>query len=480
MFKDLREFIHFLENRGQLRRVTVPVDAELEITEIVDRICKRGGPALLFEQVKGYGIPVVINLFGSLERMSWALGAQRLDIIGQRMAELLSLSLPEGFAGKLSLLNRLREIGRFAPKTVRKAACQEVVLAQEPSLDFLPILKCWPQDGGRFITLPLVITKNPLTGQQNMGIYRLQKYDHWTTGMHWHIHHDGARNYRESQKLGRNLEVAVVLGGDPATIYAASAPLPPGFNELLLAGFLRKAPVEVVRCKTVDLVVPAHAEIILEGYVDVTEKRLEGPFGDHTGFYSPAQDYPVFHLTCITHRKNPIYPATVVGRPPMEDVFLAKATERIFLPLLQMQIPEIVDLHLPVEGVFHNCAIVSIRKSYPGEARKVMSALWGLGQLALTKVIIVVDEDVNVQNLSQVAWKVFNNIDPERDFLFIKGPVDVLDHASSVPGYGSKVGIDATRKMREEGYEREWPEEIRMDEEIKRLVDQRWQDYGLD
>jgi 4-hydroxy-3-polyprenylbenzoate decarboxylase len=256
--------------------------------------------------------------------------------------------------------------------------------------------------------------------------------------------------------------------------------LPPGFDELLLAGFLRKAPVEVVRCKTVDLVVPAHAEIILEGYVDVTERRTEGPFGDHTGFYSPAQDYPVFHLTCITCRKNPIYPATVVGRPPMEDVFLAKATERIFLPLLQMQIPEIVDLHLPLEGVFHNCAIVSIRKSYPGQARKVMSALWGLGQLALTKVIIVVDEDVDVQNLSQVAWKVFNNIDPERDFLFIKGPVDVLDHASSVPGYGSKVGIDATRKMREEGYEREWPEEIRMDEEIKRQVDQRWQDYGLD
>lgn len=480
MFKDLREFIHFLENRGQLRRVTVPVDAELEITEIVDRICKRNGPALLFEQVKGYDIPVVINLFGSLERMSWALGVQKLDLIAQRMAELLSLSLPEGFLGKLSLLNRLREIGGFAPKTIRKAPCQEVVIAQEPSLDFLPILKCWPQDGGRFITLPLVITKNPSTGQQNMGIYRLQKYDHQTTGMHWHIHHDGARNYRESQKLQRNLEVAVVLGGDPATIYAASAPLPPGFDELLLAGFLRQAPVEVVRCKTVDLVIPAHAEIILEGYVDVTEKRTEGPFGDHTGFYSPAQDYPIFHLTYITHRKNPIYPATVVGRPPMEDVFLGKATERIFLPLLQMQIPEIVDLHLPVEGVFHNCAIVSIRKSYPGEARKVMSALWGLGQLALTKVIIVVDEDVDVQNLSQVAWKVFNNIDPERDFLFIKGPVDVLDHASSVPGYGSKVGIDATRKMREEGYERQWPEEIRMDEEIKRLVDQRWQDYGLD
>ncbi len=480
MFKDLREFIHFLENKGQLRRVTVPVDAELEITEIVDRICKRNGPALLFEQVKGYDIPVVINLFGSLERMSWALGVPKLDIIAQRMAELLSLSLPEGFLGKLSLLNRLREIGRFAPKTVRKAPCQEVVIAQKPSLDFLPILKCWPQDGGRFITLPLVITKNPSTGQQNMGIYRLQKYDHRTTGMHWHIHHDGARNYRQSQKLGRNLEVAVVLGGDPATIYAASAPLPPGFDELLLAGFLRKAPVEVVRCKTVDLVVPAHAEIILEGYVDATEKRLEGPFGDHTGFYSPAQDYPVFHLTCITYRKNPIYPATVVGRPPMEDVFLGKATERIFLPLLQMQVPEIVDLHLPLEGVFHNCAIVSIRKSYPGEARKVMSALWGLGQLALTKVIIVVDEDVDVQNLSQVAWKVFNNIDPERDFLFIKGPVDVLDHASSVCGYGSKVGIDATRKMREEGYERQWPEEVRMDEEIKRLVDQRWQDYGLD
>lgn len=480
MFKDLREFMDFLENRGQLRRVTVPVDAELEITEIVDRICKQGGPALLFEQVKGYDIPLVINLFGSLERMSWALGVPKLDIIAQRMAELLSLSLPEGFLGKLSLLNRLREIGRFAPKTVRKAPCQEIVITQEPTLDFLPILKCWPQDGGRFITLPLVITKNPLTGRQNMGIYRLQKYDHQTTGMHWHIHHDGARNYRESQKLQRNLEVAAVLGGDPATIYAASAPLPPGFDELLLAGFLRKAPVEVVRCKTVSLVVPAHAEIILEGYVDVTEKRLEGPFGDHTGFYSPVQDYPVFHLTCITYRRNPIYPATVVGKPPMEDVFLGKATERIFLPLLQMQVPGIVDLHLPLEGVFHNCAIISIRKSYPGEARKVISALWGLGQLALTKVIIVVDEDVDVQNLSQVAWKVFNNIDPERDLLFIKGPVDVLDHASSVCGYGSKVGIDATRKMGEEGYERKWPEEIRMDEEIKRLVDQRWQDYGLD
>ncbi len=479
-FKDLPEFISFLEEKGELRRIKTEADPILEITEIADRISKKKGPALLFENVKGSDFPLVINTFGSFSRMSWALGVENLDEIAERIRNLLPKELPSGFFEKMKGLLKLKELTRIKPKVVKNAPCQEVVLIDELNILDLPVLKCWPGDGGRFITFPLVITKNPATGKQNMGMYRLQVFDEKTTGMHWHVHHDGAANYREAVKRGKPLEVAVALGADPATIYAATAPLPSDFDELLLAGFLRKEPVEVVSCKTVDLKVPAHAEFVLEGYVDPIERRREGPFGDHTGYYSLADDYPVFHVKCLTRKKNPIYPATIVGRPPMEDCYMGKATERIFLPFIQLQLPEVVDFDLPLEGVFHNCAIVSIKKSYPLHASKVANAIWGLGQMMFTKIIVVVEEDVNVHDYSEVAWKVFNNVDPERDIVFTKGPLDVLDHASNTPNYGSKMAIDATKKWKEEGYTREWPDEIRMSGEIKRLVNEKWHSYGLE
>jgi 4-hydroxy-3-polyprenylbenzoate decarboxylase len=381
---------------------------------------------------------------------------------------------------KMKFLPRLAEMGSWVPKMVRKAPCQEVILRDEDAtLNIFPILKCWPGDGGRYITLPLVFTKDPETGGRNLGMYRLQVFDGKTTGMHWHVHKNGAENYRRHQKIGQRMEVAVALGGDPATIYAATAPLPHGIDEMLFAGFLRSEPVEMVKCVTVDLEVPAQADIILEGYVDLDEQRVEGPFGDHTGYYSLADYFPVFHIQCITHRKDAIYPATIVGKPPMEDCYLAKATERIFLPLLKMFIPEIVDINLPLEGVFHNCAVVSIKKSYPGQAKKVMCAIWGMGQMMFTKMIIVVDEHVNVQDMSEVWWRVYNNTDPKRDFMMVDGPLEVLDHSSPLPTYGSKVGIDATKKWPGEGHNRDWPEEIEMTQEIKKLVTSRWQEYGF-
>ncbi|HHY41056.1 MAG TPA: menaquinone biosynthesis decarboxylase [Syntrophaceticus sp.] len=480
-FKDLHEFVAVLEKKGLLHRVTALVDPILEITEITDRISKKGGPALLFERVKGSPYPVLINAFGSFERMSLALGVQQLDEIGARISKMLELQeLTGGLLDKMKFLPRLAEMGSWVPKTVRRAPCQEVIHRDgDATLDIFPILKCWPGDGGRYITLPLVFTKDPETGGRNLGMYRLQVFDGKTTGMHWHIHKNGAENYRKHQKMGQKMEVAVALGGDPATIYAATAPLPHGIDEMLFAGFLRNEPVEMVKCITVDLEVPAHAEIILEGYVDLEEKRLEGPFGDHTGYYSLADYYPVFHIQCITHRKDAIYPATIVGKPPMEDCYLAKATERIFLPLLKMFIPEIVDINLPLEGVFHNCAVVSIKKSYPGQAKKVMCAIWGMGQMMFTKMIIVVDEHVNVQDMSEVWWRVYNNTDPKRDFMMVDGPLEVLDHSSPLPAYGSKVGIDATKKWPGEGHNRDWPEEIEMTREIKELVTSRWQEYGF-
>ncbi|NLN21367.1 MAG: menaquinone biosynthesis decarboxylase, partial [Syntrophomonadaceae bacterium] len=390
-FKDLHEFVAVLENKGLLHRVTTLVDPVLEITEITDRISKKGGPALLFERVKGSPYPVLINAFGSFERMSLALGVQQLDEIGARISKMLELQdLTGSLLDKMKFLPRLAEMGSWVPRMVRKAPCQEVILRDEDAtLNIFPILKCWPGDGGRYITLPLVFTKDPETGGRNLGMYRLQVFDGKTTGMHWHVHKNGAENYRRHQKIGQRMEVAVALGGDPATIYAATAPLPHGIDEMLFAGFLRSEPVEMVKCVTVDLEVPAQADIILEGYVDLDEQRVEGPFGDHTGYYSLADYFPVFHIRCITHRKDAIYPATIVGKPPMEDCYLAKATERIFLPLLKMFIPEIVDINLPLEGVFHNCAVVSIKKSYPGQAKKVMCAIWGMGQMMFTKMIIV-------------------------------------------------------------------------------------------
>ncbi|HHW41971.1 MAG TPA: menaquinone biosynthesis decarboxylase [Syntrophomonadaceae bacterium] len=479
-YRDLREFIGILEKKGLLHRIKTEVDPVLEITEITDRISKQGGPALLFEKVKGSDYPVLINTFGSTERMKLALGVGSLDEIGDRISELLRLQdLPGSLWDKVKLLPRLAEMSTWAPKTVKKAPCQEVIHQNDASLDIFPILKCWPGDGGRYITLPLVFTKDPETGRQNLGMYRLQVFDSRTTGMHWHMHKNGAENYRKHQLMNKRMEVAVALGGDPATIYAATAPLPHGFDEMFFAGFLRKQAVEMVKCITVDLEVPAHAEIILEGYVDLDEKRLEGPFGDHTGYYSLADYYPVFHITCITHRRDAIYPATVVGKPPMEDCFLAKATERIFLPFLKFFLPEIVDYNLPIEGVFHNCAVVAIKKSYPGHARKVMCALWGLGMMMFTKMIIVVDAHVNVHNMNEVWWRVYNNVDPKRDFMFVEGPVEVLDHACPLPSYGSKVGIDATKKGPEEGHLREWPDEIEMSQPIKDLVTAKWKEYGF-
>ena len=478
-FRDLREFVAALESRGWLKRISAEVDPVLEITEITDRVSKAGGPALLFEKVKGSSMPVLINAFGSFERMSLALGVNHLDEIAEYLLSFLQPDLSGSWWSKIKMLPRLAEAAAFLPRVVKSGPCQEVVIDRNPSLEMLPVLKCWPGDGGKFITLPLVFTRDPETGRRNVGMYRMQIYDSQTTGMHWHMHHDGAENYRRAQKRGERLEVAVALGGDPATIYAATAPLPKDIDEMIFAGFLRREPVELVRCKTVDLEVPAHAEIILEGYVDPSEKRVEGPFGDHTGYYSLCDEYPVFRLTAITHRRDPIYPTTVVGKPPMEDCYMGKATERIFLPLLQLFVPEVVDINLPLEGVFHNCAILSIRKRYPGQPKKVMSAVWGMGQMMFTKFIIVVDETVNVQNLSEVLWKVFNNVDPRRDIMIVDGPLDALDHSSPYPHYGSKMGIDATKKWPAEGHGREWPEDIVMSPEIKELVDRRWKEYGF-
>ncbi len=477
-YKDLREFISTLEKKKLLQRITAQVDAELEIAEIADRMVKNNGPALLFENVKNSQYPVLINAFAGFDKMNLSLETESLDKIADRMMSLVPSAPPKTFWEKIEILIKLKEIAAFQPKKVKSGPCQEVI-EKDVDLSKIPILKCWPMDAGKFITLPLVITKNPDTGIQNIGMYRMQVYDKTTTGMHWHAHHDGAKNYRMHQKLGKKMEVAVVLGGDPATIYSATAPLPPGLDELIFAGFLRGDAVEIVKAQTVDLYVPANAEFILEGYVSLTELKEEGPFGDHTGYYSEVAPFPIFHIQCITRREKPIYPTTIVGKPPMEDCFMGKATERIFLPLAKTQLPEIVDWCLPFEGVFHNCVIVSIKKEYPGQARKVASSLWGLGQMMFSKIIIIVDENVDVQNYSEVTWKVFNNVDPERDIFFNKGPLDVLDHSSPVPKYGSKMGIDATRKTIEEGHPRPWPEEIKMDEKTVKSINERWKEFGL-
>ncbi|AVX20457.1 4-hydroxy-3-polyprenylbenzoate decarboxylase [Carboxydocella sporoproducens DSM 16521] len=482
-YRDLRHFIEALEQKGWLKRITTEVDPILEITEITDRVSKAYGPALLFENVKGSDMPVLINAFGTFERMNLALEVNNLDEIGQEILTFLQPpEVPTSFFDKLKALPKVAQIANFMPKIVKTGPVKEVILkGDEIDITKFPILKCWPGDGGRFITLPLVFTKDPETGKRNVGMYRMQVYDGRTTGMHWHLHKHGAEHYRAHKRRGdRKMEVAVALGADPATIYAATAPLPAGVDEMFFAGFLRKEPVELVKCETVDLEVPALAEIVLEGYVDLDELRWEGPFGDHTGYYSLADYYPVFHINCVTMRKKPIYPTTIVGKPPMEDCYLGKATERIFLPLLKLQLPEIVDMNLPLEGVFHNCAIVSIRKSYPGHAKKVMHALWGMGQMMFTKLIIVVDEHVNPHNVSEVMWKVFNNIDAKRDVVMVEGPLDILDHASPLPNYGTKMGIDATKKWPSEGHTREWPDDIEMSPEIKELVDRKWKSYGID
>ena len=478
-YEDLYAFVESLERHGELKRIALEVDPDLEITEITDRVCKKDGPALLFERVRGSDIPVLMNAFGSMRRMCLALQVDRLDEIGADVDELLAMKVPERWAEKLGTLPKLKRLLDMTPKTVTRAPCQEVVETERPSLEGLPILRCWPGDGGRFITLPVVVTKDPETGIRNAGMYRMHVFDDRTTGMHWHPHKGGAQHYRIAEHLGHRLEVAVALGPDPAVTYAATAPVPDGMDEFAFAGFLRKARTELVKCVTVDLEIPANAQIVLEGYVEPGERRQEGPFGDHTGFYSPADLYPVFRLTAVTRRERPIYPATVVGKPPMEDCFLGKATERIFLPALRRYLPEIVDMNLPVEGVFHNLAIVSIDKRYPGHARKVMHALWGMGQMMLTKIIVVLDREVDVHNLREVLWRVGNAIDPQRDIEVTTGPADVLDHAAYLPGLGSKMGIDATRPWPDEGFDREWPDPIEMSPEVMRRVDEMWDRLGL-
>jgi 4-hydroxy-3-polyprenylbenzoate decarboxylase len=542
-YDDLRDWIKALDKAGELKRIHEQVDPVLEIAEITDRVSKMGrpgtakavsagdyapgGPALLFDNLKGYPDGrVLMNQFGSERRMKLALEVDSLNDVAGRIEELLQLKSPQGFLGKLKMLPKLAEVGRFFPRTVHAddAPCKQIILRENFSVLDFPVLQCWPLDGGRFITLPCVITRDPKSGKRNVGMYRMQVYDGQTTGMHWQRQKVAAEHLREhlraaaavdasgdvraarvlvmaetaggttrpteslpsialaqtSQANDRRLEVAVAIGTDPATSFAAIVPAPPEVEEFVIAGFLRQAPVELVKCETVDLEVPAHAEIVLEGYVELDELRTEGPFGDHTGFYTMEEEYPVFHITCITHRKNPIYAATIVGKPPMEDAWMGKAVERIFLPMMRLTIPEIVDVNLPVEGVFHNLMILSIRKSYAGQARKVMHGIWSLGQAMFTKCIVVVDEDCDVQDLGEVTLRVANNIDPERDIQFTLGPVDSLDHASRLPNFGSKMGIDATRKWKAEGFTRSWPPMIAMDAATRERVDGIWKKLGLD
>lgn len=476
MYESLRHFVEFLESKGQLARIKEPVRAELEITEITDRVTKSGGPALLFENVvkvngERSAFPLLINSYGTWQRMAWALGVEDIESIGREIEEILKTQPPSGFLDKLMMLPKLARFGSFLPKRVKKGACQEII-ETDVNLEILPALKCWPKDGGPYITYPVIFTKDPDTGIRNVGTYRMQVFDKKTTGMHWQIHKGGAKHYQRYRELGEKVPVAVILGGDPAYGYVATAPLPDNVDELILAGFLRKRAVEMVPCKTIDMEVPADADFVLEGTVDPTEPLVkEGPFGDHTGYYSLADDYPLFHVTAMTRRKDPIYPTTIVGAPLQEDGFIGKASERIFLPLIKMTFPEVKDIHLPIEACFHNLAIISIKKQYPGHAKKIMHSFWGMGQLMFLKCLMVVDEDVNVQDLKEVAWRVANNIDPKRDVLFAEGPLDALDHSSDQFAYGSKMGIDATTKWKQEGFQREWPPLIKMSDDVKKKID---------
>jgi 4-hydroxy-3-polyprenylbenzoate decarboxylase len=509
-YKDLREFIARLEREGELKHITVEADVELEIAEITDRVSKSSGPALLFHKPHSakdgvnYSIPLLINTLGSKRRLELALDAVSIEDVARRIEDLLETKPPEGLLDKVRMLPKLAELGSFFPKTIKSGPVKQVIERDDASLARFPIMKCWPQDGGRFITWPMVITRNPRSGRRNVGCYRMQVYDQRTTGMHWQIHKGGAEHFRwvdrlSSENAGRSgllaenrqaaaqsgertagrLEVAVAIGAEPITMLSGVLPLPQDLDEFLFAGFLRQEPVELVRCETVDLEVPAHAEIVLEGYVDLADIRTEGPFGDHTGYYSLEGEFPAFHITCITHRRDPVYVSTIVGPPPMEDYWMGHAVERLFLPLMRKQMPEVVDMHMPAEGIFHNLLIVSIRKSYPGHARKVMSAIWGLPGAMFSKCIVVVDHDVDIHNLREVTWKALNHIDPERDIQFTLGPVDQLEHASRLPNFGSKMGVDATRKWSSEGFVRRWPDEIVMDKAIKEKVDAKWKSLGL-
>jgi 4-hydroxy-3-polyprenylbenzoate decarboxylase len=477
-FESLAAFVRALRDAGELAVVDAPVDPRLEIAEITDRVVKAGGPALLFRHVRGSRFPVLTNQFGTERRTALAFGATSLREVEQRVRRTVDPALPDSLGGKLGRLAALAHAAHSAlPRRVERAPVQAVTI-DPPDLGALPVLTTWPLDGGPFITLPLVFTRDPQTRRLNVGMYRVQIYDARTAGMHWQRHKQGRAH---AAKWGRRIPVAVAVGGDPALTYAASAPLPPIVDELAFAGFLRGAPIRIAKALTVDLDVPADADFVIEGWVDNDDLRVEGPFGDHTGVYSHADLYPTLHVTAITHRREPIWGATVVGKPPMEDAWLGKATERIFLPLLQAVVPEIVDYNLPVEGGFHNLVIVAVRKAYPGQAKKVMNALWGLGHMMmLSRCIVVVDHDVDVHDVRGVVWNAFNNVDPARDLVAMPGPIVDLDHAGSYDlAQGTKLGIDATRKGADEGYARDWPPEIRSDAATRALVAARWAEYGL-
>ena len=475
-YKDLREFIARLEKEGELVRIRERVSARLEITEITDRVSKALGPALLFENVDGSSMPVAINLMGNERRMKLALDIDDYSEWTRRLDFFLEPRIPTGILDKLKMLPQAAELTSAIPKVVGSGACQEVVLrGDDVDLTNLPVLTCWPQDGGPFITAPLVFTRDPRTGRRNCGMYRMQVYDRRTTGMHWQLHKDAARQHQDAEgaRLPR-IPVSVAIGADPMVVFSAICPLPPDIDEMMFAGFARGESVRMVKCITNDLEVPANAEIVLEGWVDPAERRDEGPFGDHTGFYTPVEPYAVFHVEAITHRKNPVYMTTIVGKPPQEDAHMGFAIERMFLPIMKKQFPEIVDMHMPAEGVFHNLMIIAIRKRYPGHARKIMHGIWGLGQAMFTKTIVVIDHHIDPHDLRTVAWYALNNIDPERDMEMVMGPIDVLDHASRAFGYGSHVGIDGTKKLPGEGFSRVWPDEIEMDAEVKARVDALW------
>ncbi len=480
-YQDLNGFLAALERAGELRRVSTPVDPTLEISEITQRVVRRHGPALLFERPTRGGMPVAINLFGTERRMCLALGVERLDEIGDRIGSLVKPELPVGWSGIRDGFGKLLQLKNVPPKRVRSAPCQEVVhKGDDVDLNRLPGLQTWPGDGGIFHNYGLTHTRHPETGKRNLGLYRLHQHSPNTLGMHWQIHKDSNAHHAVAERLGQRLPVAIAFGCDPVVSYAASAPLPPDIDEYLFAGFLRGERVEMVECLTVPLQVPAHAQVILEGYVEPGERHPEGPFGDHTGFYTPVEQFPVLHVECMTMRREPIYHSIVTSKPPQEDGPIGKATERIFLPLLRMLVPDIVDYDMPEPGVFHNCVIVSIRKRYPKHAQKVMHALWGAGLMSLVKLIVVVDEDCDVHDYNEVAWRAFGNVDYARDMLLTEGPVDHLDHASYQQFFGGKIGIDATRKLPGEGYTRGWPEEAVMSPEMVAKVDRRWKEYGLD
>ncbi|GMU37360.1 MAG: menaquinone biosynthesis decarboxylase [Phycisphaerae bacterium] len=514
-YPDLQSFLTDLEARGQLKRVRAEVDPVLEISAIADRVSKSpaaggetalppptdpvqgrcGGHGLLFERVKGSCFPVAINVFGSYERMRLALGVSSFETLADRVQKLVKPEMPTTLIEKMKKLPELAKMAGFGPKVVKRGICQQIVKEGDAAnlLD-LPLIQCWPHDGragyggkpesategtGRYITFAGIYTRDPESGERNVGMYRVQAFAARLAAMHWHLHHDGARHFRKYRKRGERMPLAIVLGGEPVLTYAATCPLPPDVSELLFAGFLNDGGIELVPCRTIPLEVPVNAEFVIEGWVDPVQTLIEGPFGDHTGFYSLADRYPAFHVTAITHRENPVYLTTIVGKPPMEDYYLGKATERVFLPLLRILIPDIVDYDLPMFGAFHNCVFVSIRKEYPMQARKVIHSIWGAGQMMFSKMIVVVDEHVNVHDPNDVLFHVGANVDWRRDTVIADGPCDVLDHATPYYGTGAKIGIDATRKIAGEGVVREWPEELTMSADIEALVARRWGEYGL-